>query len=712
MTQERSPWWMRIKARVLFFGILMSILPLTIFGMISFNASRAYLQTNIQEQNYERAHVLSGRIDDFISNMVDSLIHVTSTNAYTLVGQDSSKRDVVLGTLLREVPYFESLEISDSDYRVLGQVSRRKVILPEEHKKINYFPVRFEPGFSLSEVFFTSPDSRPQVYLTVSIQDPQTRQSLGYLQARADLKSLVTKFTNLQIGQAGYVYLTDEKGNLIGHTDFSRVLVQENVQNNLAVQNFLAGNSPTHQGSEYQNPEGVRVIGTYAPVGIPNWGVFIEQPVSEAYSPVQQFSIRVLGIILFGILVVSLISVYFGLKLTQPIEHFEEGVRQVISTENLLAEIPRESNDEIGNLVIAFNRLLRQINEKNENLKEERELLKTVVNGIGAGMILVDNKKQILWWNSIFADWFGTEDLRYVSCETILNGEGRDCLFLENGKVLPFDVNGERRYIRQMYYGLTPGNSENAAYLLLLEDVTQQVEMEARVIETEKMATVGFLASGIAHEINNPLAIVSAHSEDLLDRMQEQGNPPGNSEIQRILKIVTVQIERCKQITGRLLHFARRGREGNDLMDAGNAIQQIVDLVAHRAKQKGLTLKKEIEPALWFLGNENEWQQVLLNILTNAMDASEEGKTIEIHAYQEGQQIKVVVRDYGEGISSQDLSRVFDPFFTTKPAGRGTGLGLFVSYGMIQRMQGHLNIESEKGKGTTVSIILPHKEVI
>ena len=186
---------------------------------------------------------------------------------------------------------------------------------------------------------------------------------------------------------------------------------------------------------------------------------------------------------------------------------------------------------------------------------------------------------------------------------------------------------------------------------------------------------------------------------------------PDSQEIQSILKIVSEQIDRCKQITGRLLHFARRGKQGNDPMDAGIAVEQTLVLLAQRAKQKKLIIKSEIEPDLWVLGNENEWQQVLLNVLTNAMDASDEGKRIEVHAYREGETITVEVRDQGEGIPNQNLTRVFDPFFTTKPAGQGTGLGLFVSYGMVQKMQGHLSIDSEEGKGTTVRISLPSKGV-
>jgi signal transduction histidine kinase len=711
MSEKKFPWWMRIKVRVLIFGVLMSALPLLFLGFASFNAARSYLQESIQEQNYERSILLAGEIQDFIRNNADSLRHVTSTNASDLVGEDSIAREVILGTMLREVPYFENLEVSDSQFRILGRVSRREVVFPvKEEEKLSNLEFSMEQDFSISGVFF-SEDGRPQVYLTVGIKDPQTRKNIGYLQAKTDLKVLVTKFTNIQIGQAGSVYLTDEKGNLIGHSDFSRVLVQENVRQNPSVQGFLAGKRPTHQGYEYDNLDGTRVIGMYAPVGDPQWGVFIEQPVKEAYQPVTQFFTRVIGIMLFIILGVTLISIYFGLRLTRPIEHFEGGVRQIISTEDLDAVIPQESDDEIGRLVQAFNNLLRQLADKTTNLRTEQELLQTVVSGIGAGMALVDEEKRLIWWNSIFGGWFTTKDLKNRSCEAVLRQDGLDCTFGENGKVLALEVQGDRRYIRQTYYGLSPGNSENAAYLLLLEDVTQQVEMEARVIETEKMAAVGLLASGVAHEINNPLAIVSAHSEELLDRLQEEDTPPKKEEIQGVLRIVFKQMDRCKQITSRLLNFARPGKQGLDLIDVSSAIQQTLALVSYRAKQKKIALIDKTESGLWVRGNENEWQQVVLNILTNAMDASVEGGSVRARAYRAKSEIRVEVEDQGQGISTQHLSKVFDPFFTTKPLGQGTGLGLFVSYGIVQKMQGQLLVESTEGKGTIVRIILPFREV-
>lgn len=710
MPEKTSPWWKRIKFRVLIFGIIMSALPLTVLGMASFKATQSYLQESIQEQNYERANLIAAQIQDFIQNHVDSLLQITSTNALDLVGNDALTRETVLATMLRETQYFESLYVADTQYNLLDKISRREVDIPwTEREKLPYLGFVVGGKFSISEVFFTE-DGRPQVYLTVSITHPQLRETIGYLQAKTDLKAMFTQFTNIPIGEKGYIYLTDEKGRLISHTDFSKVLLQEELDGNPCVQNFLVGKRPLVTGNEYQNNDGISVIGMFASVGSPPWGVFIEQPVQEAYQPITQFTTRVLGVMLAIILGMILVSIYFGLKVTQPIENFERGVRRIISTEVLEAEIPQESDDEIGRLVQAFNLLLRQLAEKTANLKAEHELLDTVVQGIGAGMVLLNQDKEPLWWNSIFTSWFGEEEeLQRSLLQEVFQGKDKESSFDENSKVFPLEVQGEKRYFRHTHYQLKAGNPKEGAFLLLLEDVTQQVEMEARVIETEKMATVGLLASGVAHEINNPLAILSAHNEDLLDRLQEE-ELPSPQEVQSILKIIAKQIERCKKVTSRLLHFARPDQEGFKLMEVKPAILQTVDFLRHSMKQKRISLRTDLEEGLWTTGNENEWQQVILNIMTNAIDASPLDSELVIRASKENDKISVEVEDQGQGIPQQYLHKVKDPFFTTKPPGQGTGLGLFVTYGIIQKMRGQLFIESREGEGTTVKILLPYRE--
>lgn len=227
------------------------------------------------------------------------------------------------------------------------------------------------------------------------------------------------------------------------------------------------------------------------------------------------------------------------------------------------------------------------------------------------------------------------------------------------------------------------------------------------MIETDKMVAVGLLASGVAHEINNPLAIISVYCEDLLEHAEEDDPESIVKEVKFVLNTILEQIFRCEDITNRLLNFARKPSEELDFFESGVSTLNTLALLRYRAKQKKVTIRSNIEEELYVKGNENEWQQVVLNLITNALDASFEGGEIEVTAQSNEESISYVVKDNGCGIEKDSLTKVFDPFFTTKPAGQGTGLGLFVSYGIIQRMNGQLVIESIKGEGTTVKITLP-----
>lgn len=711
MKQTSFPWWFRIKGRVLVFGIAMSIFPLLFLGLATYNAARQHMQESIQQQNYVRATSLAEQTSTFVTNMADSLLQVTSTNVYTLVNKNQKEREIILGTLLREEPFLEELKVADTQFRVLGQAARREAILPKTPTPFETKGLLNEQPFAISEIFFSS-DGRPQFYLTVGIKDPGTRETVGYLQAKTDLRGIVNKFANLRVGKGGYAYLVDERGNLIGHTDFSKVLSQENVHQKPTVVDFLTGVTPSSHGKEYTNLDGIEVLGLFASVGYPNWGVFIEQPVQEAYEPINDFALKLLGIVFVAISIVTLTSIIFALKLTRPIENLETEVRRIIQTGDLQPPISQQSKDEIGRLVESFNTLIKLLDEKNQTLKAEKQLLATVVEGIGAGMLLLDPGKRIIWWNSIFTHWIGDKNFKNLLCDEVIDGEGIECFSLEKGRVTTLELNGKRRYIRQTYYELNPSNQENAAYLLLLEDVTQEIEMEARVIETDKMAALGLMASGVAHEINNPLAIASAYSEDFLDRISESPSLITPDEIKKGLKIIMEQILRCKKITGRLLDFARKRKDRPDLFEISAASEQTLALLSYQAKQKKVEIKLHFELGLFVWGNENEWQQVVLNIIANALDASPHNSKIEVKAYRENENILFMVKDNGQGISPHNIKKVFEPFFTTKPAGKGTGLGLFVSYGIIEKMHGQLTIESTEGKGTVVIISLPSRKAV
>lgn len=703
MDNTSIPWWMRIRTHVLLFGLAMSIIPLFILSNLSFTTVKQYMQNSILEQNSERVSVLADEVQGVFKNIEKNLSYIAVADGYELLYDAENKRGLIFISLLHQEPFVEEIKAADKNLIVLDKLTQGKTAESDLSGIKLENPVPSHQSVAMSKVLFTKTGG-PKMYITAAILDPDTGGRIGYLQVKINVQEIIDNFMGHRLGDEGKVYFIDDSGNLIGHTEYGPVLNGEDFWKNPAVESFLAGNEYS-RGTEYKNSEGVNVIGWFAKVGNPDWGVFIEQTTREAYQPIYSFTLKLLLIAVLIMIIGSLFSIIFGLNLVQPIENLEDQVKKIISTGNIRGKIPIESWDEIGRLVQSFNQLLVLLDETNENLKNEKELLKTVVDGIGAGMVLLNGERNIVWWNSIFANWFGEELTRLPWHPS-----------LENDRVFKVSVNGEPRHMRQIFYKLTPDKSNDAAYLLLLEDVTQQTEMEARMIESDKMAAIGLLASGVAHEINNPLAIVAAHSEDMLDRLKEEEVSLEKGEIKAGLNIVLEQVIRCKQITARLLGLARKGHD-NDYVDVGQASAQVLELLRHRAKQKNIEIKSGINSGLFVFGNESEWQQVVLNIVTNALDASYEGGTLEVKAWRDNdrdnnhEKIHFSVQDYGQGISDKYLKKIFVPFFTTKPVGQGTGLGLFISYSIVQKMQGKLLIDSREGKGTRVDIILPSYKV-
>jgi len=235
--------------------------------------------------------------------------------------------------------------------------------------------------------------------------------------------------------------------------------------------------------------------------------------------------------------------------------------------------------------------------------------------------------------------------------------------------------------------------------------------MNEQVIEAGKLASVGELAAGIAHEINNPVAIMVEEAgwiEDLLEEEDLRGSR-NLEEFRRAVNQIKTQGKRCKEITHKLLSFARKTDPKAKEIQINDLVEEIVGLSEQRARFSNVKIKTNLAPDLpTVLASPSEMQQVLLNLMNNALDAMEKtGGTLEITSRVEGDNVVLDVADTGVGIPKQNLARIFDPFFTTKAVGKGTGLGLSICYGIIKKMGGEISVNSAVGLGTTFHIRIP-----
>lgn len=223
-------------------------------------------------------------------------------------------------------------------------------------------------------------------------------------------------------------------------------------------------------------------------------------------------------------------------------------------------------------------------------------------------------------------------------------------------------------------------------------------ETQRKLIQSEKLASIGQLAAGVAHELNNPLANISLNAEMLMRTCKDETTA-------RKLKVIEENVASAAKIIRDLLDFSREPRLELEYLDVNEVIEKTLESLKY--KMKGIKLVKNLYPVPEILGDRVRLRQVFTNLISNAIQAMEEGGTLTITSQRVGNWVEVKVSDTGKGIAREHLSKIFDPFFTTKGVGKGTGLGLAITYSIVQKHKGWIDVESEIGKGTTFTVKLP-----
>jgi len=246
----------------------------------------------------------------------------------------------------------------------------------------------------------------------------------------------------------------------------------------------------------------------------------------------------------------------------------------------------------------------------------------------------------------------------------------------------------------------------------LAEADRKQTIMSDKVIETGRLASIGELAAGIAHEINNPVAIMVEEAGWIEDLLGDENFASGESadEIALAVQQIKTQGERCKAITHKLLSFARKTDPTVRPLQINDVVDEVAGLMGQKTRYANVNIEKFLTPDLPpVYASPSELQQVLLNLVNNAVDAigTKGGTVTVITDLDEEETVVLRVSDTGDGIPEANLERIFDPFFTTKPVGQGTGLGLSICYGIVDKLGGRISVESEVGVGTIFSVYLP-----
>ncbi len=238
--------------------------------------------------------------------------------------------------------------------------------------------------------------------------------------------------------------------------------------------------------------------------------------------------------------------------------------------------------------------------------------------------------------------------------------------------------------------------------LVILDDITDREELERKLVQADKLSSIGLLAAGVAHEVNTPLAVISTYAQMLAKQVA------GDEQKSKLLDKIARQTFRASEIVNSLLNFSRTSTTAFEDIDLNRVLRETVTLLEHQFQKASIDVEVDLQESLPLIrGNAGKLQQVFLNLFINARDAMESGGRLRVATAPGPIGVRVEVSDSGPGIPRENLARIFDPFFTTKGARKGTGLGLSVSYGIVEEHGGVIEVESKPGEGTVFRLEFP-----
>jgi two-component system, NtrC family, sensor kinase len=363
--------------------------------------------------------------------------------------------------------------------------------------------------------------------------------------------------------------------------------------------------------------------------------------------------------------------------------------------------------------------LYRRLEQKITEFESLKEFHENIVESINIGVFAVDLDDRIESWNTQMETMYERPrgEVLHQPVSAVLPPEfvarfnsvreehGTHTLY-KFRLMLP---NGNERIANIAIAPLVTRNFVAVGRIILVDDITDRIQLEAQLTQSEKLSSIGLLAAGVAHEVNTPLAVISSYTQMLTKHMRD------DERLAPVLEKITQQTFRASEIVNGLLNFSRTSGTEFTSVNLNELLGDTVTLLEHQFKTSQIRVETNFDPHLARIhGNQGKLQQVILNLMLNAKDAmfGTTNATLKIATFNGAGRVVVRIQDSGGGIEREHLHRIYDPFFTTKTkpkdgAHKGTGLGLAVSYGIMQEHAGKIHVESELGVGTAFQLEFP-----
>ena len=367
-------------------------------------------------------------------------------------------------------------------------------------------------------------------------------------------------------------------------------------------------------------------------------------------------------------------------------------------------------------IAIENTNLYRSLKEKADEYERLKEFSENIVESINVGVLAADLDDRVESWNTQMerlsgigrADALGRRlaELFPAALMEQLDRTHGEMRIQHLDKFLLDSTHGEAT-VNIAIAPLVSREMEQIGRLVIFDDITARAELESRLVQADKLSSIGLLAAGVAHEVNTPLAVISSYAQMLAKQVS------GDEQKSRMLEKISGQTFRASEIVNSLLNFSRTWTSDLAQVNVNSVIEETLALLEHQLRKAGVEVRTDLTKDLESIrGNQGKLQQVFLNLILNARDAMEPSGVLQVITRRSSKGVEVDVIDTGHGIAPEHMGRIYDPFFTTKGVKKGTGLGLSVTYGIIQEHGGAIEAQSKPGEGTCFHLEFPLRKAV